>query len=988
MYSQFKNMPIRLKLPMMTALMIVLAVLAMGAVSFQMTRTAAMKQAEHALHAVAQGMQRSVTGYLNAIATHITLEADNPYVQAALTDFSGGYTALDNPEQALTKAYVQANPHPEGNRDLLYDGGQNTTYDQAHLRYHPFFHALQQKLGYYDIFLFDTKGTLVYSVFKESDFASNLLSGKWKDSGLGQAYRAAAKLSPNTAPAFVDFTPYGPSAGAPAAFLARPVFDNDGKRLGVLAFQMPVDRINQVTSGVVGLGQSGDAFIVGEDSVLRSDSSQTEENDILTTHVSSASAAGSVPSGGHAAMDIGLNGVPAAIHRVPLPFLGTNWTLAVTQSMDEILAPTVRLRNIFAVIGTLIILVGLLLAAVFARSISTPLRGVGRAMREVAAAHYDLEVPHISRKDEIGGIANALEGFRKSLITASRLQEEAAYKGAAFAASSSAMMLIGTDGRVVWTNQALDRLFTAAADDLRQARAAFDETVVTGADFHQLHPLGDLPSQMAQHAGNDPIQRYFRAGALIMGLAIAAVQDEDGQPIGHVVEWKDQTDDLRNAVIMGSLDRANAQVEISSTGTIVGANDTFAGMLGCAPKDLEGTSANQIITLPGSTAAFEQISEAEEPLFGLFQIAHSGGPRFLDGSLTPMSDHTGLSKGMILIGRDITQTHLTQQAHEAQHRAMTEAQEQVVDALRDALHRVSQKDLTTQIEKAFPKEYSALRDDFNLAISTLSTVIETVGANAGNIDSETSEITSAADDLAQRTETQAATLEETAAALDEITGSVKTAADSTKRAAKLVENAHQMAIQSEGVVDNTETAMHGIAKSSSEITNIISVIDNIAFQTNLLALNAGVEAARAGEAGRGFAVVASEVRALALQSANAAQEITTLISASRSQVDNGVELVGRTGTSLKSIVAAVAEVADLVATLSTSSSDQAAVLQEINASVAKLDAVTQRNAAMFEETTAASHALRGQAHGLSQKISEFNIGQHHVESPQPQQIAS
>ena len=169
--------------------------------------------------------------------------------------------------------------------------------------------------------------------------------------------------------------------------------------------------------------------------------------------------------------------------------------------------------------------------------------------------------------------------------------------------------------------------------------------------------------------------------------------------------------------------------------------------------------------------------------------------------------------------------------------------------------------------------------------------------------------------------------------------------------------------------------MDGIRQSSNKISDIIGVIDEIAFQTNLLALNAGVEAARAGDAGRGFAVVASEVRALAQRSAEAAKEIKTLISASGQQVGAGVTLVGQTGEALQRIVSRVAEIDGLVSEISASAQEQATGLQQVNTAVNQMDQVTQQNAAMVEESTAASHSLAGEAVELARLIGQFKTGE-------------
>ncbi|PIB93996.1 methyl-accepting chemotaxis protein [Caulobacter sp. FWC2] len=309
-----------------------------------------------------------------------------------------------------------------------------------------------------------------------------------------------------------------------------------------------------------------------------------------------------------------------------------------------------------------------------------------------------------------------------------------------------------------------------------------------------------------------------------------------------------------------------------------------------------------------------------------------------------------------------------------QERARSDAERQaVVRELAAALGRLSDGDLTASIHTPFPGDYEALRTDFNAAIARLSTTLAAIAHGARNMRASSEEIASAADDLSRRTEQQAASLEETAAALGEIASTVARANDGAREAAAVVTKAKTEAETSGAVVERAVTAMSAIQKSSDKIGQIIGVIDEIAFQTNLLALNAGVEAARAGEAGRGFAVVAMEVRALAQRSADAAKEIKTLIAESGAQVSAGVELVGQTGDTLNRIVNEVLRVHGLVNDIASSSEEQAVGLRQVNTAVNHMDQVTQQNAAMVEQTTAATHALRGEAMDLAGRVGEFRL---------------
>jgi methyl-accepting chemotaxis protein len=297
-----------------------------------------------------------------------------------------------------------------------------------------------------------------------------------------------------------------------------------------------------------------------------------------------------------------------------------------------------------------------------------------------------------------------------------------------------------------------------------------------------------------------------------------------------------------------------------------------------------------------------------------------------------------------------------------------------VDNLADALSRLSDGDVTYRISQPFVDHLDVVRANFNASAEKLQSALSRVAENARGIDAGANEIRAAADDLAKRTEQQAASVEETAAALEQITTTVK---DSTKRAqeaGQLVSKARNGAEQSGDVVRKAVIAMEQIEKSSSEISNIISVIDEIAFQTNLLALNAGVEAARAGEAGKGFAVVAQEVRELAQRSANAAKDIKALITTSNGQVQQGVQLVGETGRALETIVAEVQEINRHVVAIVDGAQEQSSGLQQINTAVNQMDQDTQKNAAMVEEQTAASHGLAREAASLNQLLGQFKLG--------------
>ncbi len=301
----------------------------------------------------------------------------------------------------------------------------------------------------------------------------------------------------------------------------------------------------------------------------------------------------------------------------------------------------------------------------------------------------------------------------------------------------------------------------------------------------------------------------------------------------------------------------------------------------------------------------------------------------------------------------------------------------VLQGLHDATRfasDISACNLATSVGTDYPEPLGALMQRLQQTQVNLRAVVGDVRTEVGNFTRSAAEITRGSLDLSARTESQASSLEETAASMEQLSSAVQQNADSAAQANQLADNASAVALQGGQVVAQVVDTMRGINASSTQIADIIGVIDSIAFQTNILALNAAVEAARAGEQGRGFAVVASEVRSLAGRSAAAAREIKQLIDASVERVEQGSALVDRAGATMTDVVSAIARVTDIVGEISNASRAQSQGVAQVGSAVTHLDEVTQQNASLVEEIAAAAGGLQAQAQDLVGVVSVFKLG--------------
>ncbi|MCP9483221.1 methyl-accepting chemotaxis protein [Shimia sp. CNT1-13L.2] len=433
---------------------------------------------------------------------------------------------------------------------------------------------------------------------------------------------------------------------------------------------------------------------------------------------------------------------------------------------------------------------------------------------------------------------------------------------------------------------------------------------------------------------------------------------------------------LRQDVLHG---RALARPILGSEGQVIGAVAATWSMdaLGAMIRDASVwiSLLALVAGLAGLAALMLAVSVmVTRPLNRLAGRMKDVSERRFEGEIsdTQRKDEIGVLAAGLLVLREAL-------AEEERDRMRREEQEARKQALFDDLSRcigtVAEGDLSPRLPEGLAADlearYQEVLRDFNHLIDSFEQVISSVTTSAETVRTNAVEISQVASEQSRRSEAQAATLEESSAALDDLSGNVRKTAKAAQDADAVIVQNRKQAESSGEVVKRTVEAMQRIETSSSQINEIIGVIDDIAFQTNLLALNAGVEAARAGEAGRGFSVVASEVRALAQRSSQSASEIKELISKSGQQVMEGSVLVAETGSALERIITQVQQVSDLVTAIATSAQEQSSSLEEISSGVGQLDKVTQQNVAVIQETTASSETLRHESEKLVRVLSGF-----------------
>lgn len=415
-----------MKIPLAIVGFALIAGIGVGAVSYSRSSHAVEDLTDQLLEGIATGRKMQLENYLASIEQDLRINASADTTAQAIKDFSNAFKRIDgNATEILKKDYIKNNPHPNGEKHKLDRAPEENDYNRVHGYYHPTLRNLLEERGYYDIFLFNADGQLVYSVFKEEDFATNFKQGgQWANTDLGEAFRSAAS-GKKGAIHFFDFKAYAPSNNVPAAFIATPVYSGS-KFVGVLGFQMPVERINTIMSDASGLGKTGETVLVGKDGYLRNNSRFTKGDDILATRLDQ-SWVGKVFEGAKALPHLKSgyrDGIGLDAVGVPITFNGTQWAVLSLQDGNEVDQPLIDMRNKMILIS--FILFGLIAAAGYALAMSLikPLNNAIGSLGLLASGDTNFQIVGLDRQDEIGDINRAIGVFQKNAIERDELAKQ------------------------------------------------------------------------------------------------------------------------------------------------------------------------------------------------------------------------------------------------------------------------------------------------------------------------------------------------------------------------------------------------------------------------------------------------------------------------------------------------------------------------------------------------------------------------------------
>lgn len=871
-------------------------------------------------------------------------------------------SGLDNQAIAAQYYYIQNNDNPLGEKHLLDIADGKSVYHRSHVLYHPGIRNFLESFGYYDIFLVDIEsGDIVYSVFKELDYGTSLRDGPYADTNFSDAFREAAEMEPGEF-SLKDYRSYTPSYEAPASFIATPIFQ-DGRRIGVLVFQMPLEPINEIMTERSGMGESGETYLVGEDLLMRSDSYldpvnhtveasfRHPEKGSVETDATKAALRGEKAS----QIIIDYNGNEVLSSYALIDLGGFKWAVLAEIDKSEAFAPVYRLIRNTVLKGFVVVLLIVAFAIYVAKLITTPILDLSNFIKRVEKTGNFQNKLKNDFSDEVGETARSFNSLVENL------------------------------------NQSIDNANHVLSE---LGQGCFDERVSS----HFPGQLGDLAAGV-----NAAVEEVSKAtNEALAQTEKAQRQSEAAQQAADQAEAQAR----ETLVIKQALDVSATSVMISNTDfEIIYQNDAAADLMSEVESDLQKSLPNfQASKVIGSKMDIfhKDPSHQQRLLTSLTESYKSGievsGLHF-NLTATPIRDTDGTYLGAVVewqnrtteinIEREIDQViesaasgdfsaQLDMAGKQGFFEVVGSGLNRLLETTNVALHDVkrvfgalAEGDLSQTIERDYEGQFGQLKEDANNTVLKLREVIGDIASASGQIANGAAEISQGMQHLGRRTEQQAASLEETAASMEEMTTAVKQSESNASDASNVAGNSVKIARAGNESVEKTAASMTDIVDASKKISNIIGVIDEIAFQTNLLALNAAVEAARAGEQGRGFAVVASEVRNLAQRSASAAKEIKDLIVDSVDKVEAGTELVNQSDSTLKEIVTEIEKVSLKMEDILTAASEQSLGIGQVNQAITHMDDMTQENSSMVEQAMSASENMASQAHKLDQLVTFF-----------------
>lgn len=975
----FDNLRLSVKLPILLGTLMLLALTAVSYSSYHAAKDALVKAGIDRMNTAMNAKMIELEIWFDGIARDLKEGAASPLTQRALQDFASVHRRFkaqaSSSASPPTAAAAVATPNAAFGHSR---NGEVTDFSLAANRYEQGFQATLREKSYHDVMLVDVAGNVVYSVMKEADLGQNVLVGQLRRTILAKVIRKVLQ-SPGTTVFFSEFAPYEPSGNQPTAFAAAPIQSKSGKIEGALVYQLSTQQLDALLSRHHGEELTLTTYVVGRNGRLISGASLegNVHQEVLFGRLKVLDKAFSIEHS--QTFERGIGGTPSVLFSGHLSLPGLEAAVVMEQSEKVLLQPVNVL--ISAMVLEVVMLAGVMAMLVFilARNLSRPLMRTVDTMQALASRRYDIPIPDIDRRDEIGAIARALQTFRDALAVAETVAHDEALKGVAFTSSSAAIMILDADLRITYGNQSVVAMFTACAVDVGVVLSGGRADAFVGKTLDMF--LVDPPAtrRLLADSANLPYQTEVRIGEARFALDINEVLVEGQGRIGYVAEWRDVTVERMNRAVLGAIDQSLVAADFDGEGMLLRTNGRLQKLLGVTSEALAGFGHKDVIRFEEAGALSEPNVTAQllagESVAGRFRIGVPGGREgVIDGSFSPVVDREGKLLKVLLLGSDVTEAEASLAIAEERRKALESAQSDVVEALRIGLSALSEGDLAIRVNGEFSHNYKTLQSDFNVALERLAAAVGIVVRSAEAIESEVRDIAEASGDMSRRTEMQAATLEQTAVALDQLTRSVGAAAKGAIEANSVARAAHAAAEDSGPVVREAVAAMSEIERSSEKIARIIGVIEDIAFQTNLLALNAGVEAARAGEAGRGFAVVAMEVRALAQRSSDAAREVDQLISGASAEIKRGVVLVDQTGKALDEVVISVSQITQRMGDIASSAQEQALALGEINSAVTSIDQVTQQNAAMFAQTAVAGQRLNDRARVLSGAVAHFRLG--------------